>query len=351
MFSRFLNAFTSSNSAVRRMLIGTYGFLIALNVCVWIWALVAFRHHPIVLATALLAYSFGLRHAVDADHIAAIDNVTRKLMQERKRPVTVGLFFSMGHSSVVIMASAIVALAATALNGRLAQYKALGSLISTSVSTVFLFAIAAMNLLVLKSILSTLRRVKAGEAYRDDDFNALLSDRGLLSRLFRRIFRLVGSSWHMFPLGFLFGLGFDTSTEIALLSMSGDQAAHGLSPWSFMVFPFLFCAGMSLVDTLDGHMMLGAYGWAYLKPIRKIYYNITMTLISVVVAIVVGGVEALGLVASHAKAQGAVWRAVSSLNDHFGTLGYAIVGLFLASWALSVFIYRQQSFDAVDVQR
>jgi HoxN/HupN/NixA family high-affinity nickel-transporter len=202
-----------------------------------------------VLGTALLAYGFGLRHAVD--------NVTRKLMQDGKRLVTVGLFFSMGHSSVVILASAVVAVVAIAMNGHFAHYKAMGAVVSTSVSTAFLLTIAAMNVFILRSILNAWRRVRNGGAYVDDDFNALLAERGMLSRIFRRLFRFISSSWHMYPLGILFRLGFDTSTEIALLGISGDQAAQGLSPWAIMVFPLLFSAGMSLVDTLDGHLILG----------------------------------------------------------------------------------------------
>ncbi|KAF1061868.1 HoxN/HupN/NixA family nickel/cobalt transporter [Burkholderia gladioli] len=351
MISRFIGIFSQSDETVRRKLLATYVFLIGLNLLAWLWAFMAFRHHPVVLGTALLAYGFGLRHAVDADHIAAIDNVTRKLMQDGQRPVTVGLFFSLGHASVVILASAAVAVVATALNGRFAHYKAVGSIVSTSVSTGFLLAIAAMNLIILRSIVKTWIRVRNGGAYHDDDFNALLAERGFFSRMFRRVFRVIGASWHMYPLGFLFGLGFDTSTEIALLGISGNQAAQRLSPWAIMVFPILFSAGMSLIDTLDGHLMLGAYGWAYMKPLRKIYYNMTITLISVIAAVVVGGVEALGLVANHAKVSGAFWDAIGALNDNFGTLGYAIIGIFILSWAVSALIYRRQSFDTIEVRR
>ncbi|MGH8780126.1 HoxN/HupN/NixA family nickel/cobalt transporter [Paraburkholderia sp.] len=351
MISQLLKVFGDSNTEVRSRLFGIYGLLIAINVVAWIWAVVAFRNHPVLLGTALLAYGFGLRHAVDADHIAAIDNVTRKLMQEKKRPVSVGFFFSLGHSTVVVLASVAVAVTASAMESRFSHYREIGGIVGTLVSALFLFAIALMNLIILRSIYRAWRHVRSGGKYVEDDFDMLLADRGFLSRLFRPLFRLITRSWHMYPLGFLFGLGFDTATEIALLGIAATQASHGLSPWAIMVFPVLFSAGMSLVDTLDGHMMLGAYGWAYLKPIRKIYYNMTITMVSVIVAIVIGGIEALGLLADQLKLQGPSWDAIGALNDHFGTLGYVIIGIFALSWLASVLIYRVKRFDELEVNR
>ncbi|MFK4445933.1 high-affinity nickel-transport protein [Caballeronia udeis] len=351
MFSQLGHVFSDSNTKVRGKLFGIYGVLLAANVLVWLWALVAFRHHPVLLGTALLAYGFGLRHAVDADHIAAIDNVTRKLMQEKKRPVTVGFFFSLGHSTVVVLASLGVAVVTSAMKGRLDHYKDIGGVVGTSVSALFLFLIALMNLIILRSIFKAWRNVRNGGKYVDDDFDMLLADRGFFARLFRPLFRIITRSWHMFPLGFLFGLGFDTATEIALLGISANQAAQGLPPWAIMVFPLLFSAGMSLVDTLDGHLMLGAYGWAYLKPVRKIYYNMTITMVSVIVAVVVGSIEALGLLADQLKLQGPMWDAIGALNDNFGTLGYVIIGIFALSWAASVLIYRFKRFDDLEVGR
>ncbi|WP_027780052.1 HoxN/HupN/NixA family nickel/cobalt transporter [Paraburkholderia caledonica] len=351
MISQLGQIFSDSNSGVRTRLFGIYGVLIATNVIAWIWALVAFRHHPVLLGTALLAYGFGLRHAVDADHIAAIDNVTRKLMQEKKRPVTVGFFFSLGHSTVVVLASLAVAVTTSAMQGRFDHYKEIGGVIGTMVSSLFLFAIALMNLIILKSIYRAWRNVKNGGRYVDDDFDLLLANRGFFARLFRPLFRMITRSWHMYPLGFLFGLGFDTATEIALLGIAAAQASQGLSPWAIMVFPVLFSAGMSLIDTLDGHLMLGAYGWAYLKPIRKIYYNMTITLVSVVVAIVIGSIEALGLISDKLKLQGPVWDAIGALNDNFGTLGYLIIGIFVLSWIASVLIYRAKKFDDLEISR
>ncbi|QOQ76976.1 HoxN/HupN/NixA family nickel/cobalt transporter [Pseudomonas poae] len=345
MIHRLAQVFSDSNRQVRSKLFGIYGLLIAINVGAWLWALVAFHEHPVLLGTALLAYSFGLRHAVDADHIAAIDNATRKLMQEQKRPVAVGFFFSLGHSSVVVLASIAVAFTAATLKEHFEAFKAVGSVIGTSVSALFLLLIALMNLVILRSIYKAWRHVRQGGAYVEEDFDLLLADRGFMARIFRPLFRLISRSWHLYPLGFLFGLGFDTATEIALLGISATQAAQGLSPWSIMVFPLLFSAGMSLVDTLDGHLMLGAYGWAYMKPIRKIYYNMSITLVSVVVAVIIGSIEALGLIADQLELKGNFWGFIASLNDSFGMLGYIIIGIFIASWAASVLLYRLKGFD------
>ena len=349
MLTQLSHIFHDSSTKVRGKFLGIYLVLIAINVLAWLWALIAFRQHPVLLGTALLAYGFGLRHAVDADHIAAIDNVTRKLMQEKKRPVTVGFFFSMGHSSVVMLASVAVAVTTSAMTGTFEHFKDIGGIVGTSVSALFLFAIALMNLIILKSIYQAWCKVKSGGTYVDDDFDMLLASRGFLSRLFRPLFRMITQGWHMFPLGFLFGLGFDTATEIGLLGIAATQASKGLSPWAIMVFPVLFSAGMSLIDTLDGHLMLGAYGWAYLKPIRKIYYNMTITLVSVIVAVIVGSIEALGLLADQLKLQGPVWDAIGSVNDNFGTLGYIIIGVFVVSWAASVLIYRVKRFDHLEI--
>ncbi len=351
MILKLAQVFSDSNAQVRGRLVALYSVLAAFNVLSWAWALVALRDYPVLLGTALLAYSFGLRHAVDADHIAAIDNATRKLMQENKRPVALGLFFSLGHSSVIVLASAAIALAASAMSGRFAEWKGIGGVISTSVSALFLFVLAAMNLVILRAIYRSWRNVRNGGVYRDDDFDMLMASRGLLARIFRPLFRTVTRSWHMAPLGFLFGLGFDTATEIGLLGISATEASKGLPPLSIMVFPALFSAGMVLVDTLDGHLMLGAYGWAYLKPVRKIYYNMTMTLVSVMVAVVIGSLEVLGLAADSLDLQGVLWRGVRALNHSFGILGYVIIGIFALSWLVSALIYRLQHLDDLSITR
>jgi high-affinity nickel-transport protein len=349
MISQLAKVFSDSSADVRARLFGIYGVLIAINIIAWLWAIVAFRDHPVLLGTALLAYSFGLRHAVDADHIAAIDNVTRKLMQERKRPVTVGFFFSLGHSTVVILASVGVALATQLMNTHFNQFHEIGGVIGTLVSALFLFAIALMNAFILKAIFKSWRKVRNGGAYHDDDFDLLLADRGFLARIFRPMFKMITKAWHMYPLGFLFGLGFDTATEVGLLGISATQAASGMSPWSVMVFPVLFVAGMSLIDTLDGHMMLGAYGWAYMKPIRKIYYNLSITMVSVLVAVLVGGIEALGLIGDQLHLSGGFWDWIGSLNDNFGMIGYLIIAIFALSWIASIAVYKLKGYDQLEV--
>ena len=341
--------FNDQNADLGGKVAGLYCVLVAANVFAWVWALVAFRDYPVLIGTAFLAYTFGLRHAVDADHIAAIDNVTRKLMQEGKRPVSVGLFFSLGHSTVVALGSAGVAIAAGALEGRFSSLKIIGGTIGTLVSAGFLFLVAAANLLILLSVYRTFRKVRRGGALVEQDLDRLLGQRGLLGRVFRPMFRLVRRSWHMYPLGFLFGLGFDTATEIGLLGISAAEASRGLPVWSIMVFPALFTAGMSLIDTTDGVLMLGAYGWAFTKPIRKLYYNLTITFVSVLVAALIGGIEALGLIADQMKLEGPFWHWIDALNDNFGSLGYLIVAIFAGSWIVSIAVYRFRRFDLLEV--
>ncbi len=334
-----------SSRSLRVPLIGIYSLLILVNLAVWAWALLVFRQHPLLLGTALLAYGFGLRHAVDADHIAAIDNVTRKLMQEGRRPVSVGFFFSLGHSTVVVLAAAGIAATATALGHHLEQFKAVGGILGTLVSALFLFAIAAANIVILASVWRTWRHVRAGGRYVDEDFDILLNSRGLLARLFRPLFRLVTRAWHMYPLGFLFGLGFDTATEVALLGISATQAAQGIPVWSIMVLPALFTAGMSLVDTTDGVLMLGAYEWAFIHPVRKLYYNLAITLVSVVVAVLIGGIEALGLIGDQLGLSGGFWQGIDALNDNFGSIGFIVIGVFIAAWIGAVLLYRYRGLD------
>ena len=350
MLKLFQSAFIRESAGLRGRIIGIYALLILATLAAWAWAALLFRHQPVLLGTALLAYGFGLRHAVDADHIAAIDNVTRKLMQEGKRPVGVGFCFAMGHSAVVVLAAAAVAATAASMEGRFEPLKGLGGVISTSVSALFLFAIAAINLLILRSVWRTFRHVRAGGTYADEDLDLLLNRRGMLARLFRPLFRLITASWHMLLLGFLFGLGFDTATEVALLGISATAAAKGLSIWAIMVFPALFAAGMSLIDTTDGILMLAAYGWAFIKPIRKLYYNLTITFVSVVVAVLIGGIEALGLIADQLGLTGWFWGGVGLLNDNFNGLGFAIIGVFVVAWVGSFIIYRYKGFDRLQAR-
>lgn len=349
MFEAVRRGLRQGQGSLRGPLAGIYSVLLAGNLAVWVWTLAMFWDRPLLLGSALLAYGFGLRHAVDADHIAAIDNVTRKLMQQGQRPISIGFFFALGHSTVVILAAAGVAATATALQAQFADFRTIGSIIGTLVSAGFLFIIAAANIVILRSVWRTYSHVRNGGRYVDEDFDMLLNSRGLLARLFRPMFRLVNRSWHMYPLGFLFGLGFDTATEVALLGISATQAAQGLSVWSIMVFPALFAAGMSLIDTTDGVLMLGAYHWAFVKPMRKLYYNLTITLVSVVVALLIGGIEALGLLGDRLSLSGWFWDGIGALNDNFGNLGFVIIGVFIAAWIGSVIVYRYKGLDDVEV--
>jgi high-affinity nickel-transport protein len=343
--------FNDEGGNLRAKVIGMSVLLIGANIAAWLWALSAFRDYPILLGTAMLAYTFGLRHAFDADHIAAIDNVTRKLMQEGKRPVAVGFFFSLGHSTIVVLLSIAIAITATALQSRFDNFTSIGGVVGTLVSALFLFAIAIANILVLISIYRTFQTVKSGGKFVDEDLDLMLSKRGFMGRILRRFFHLIERSWHMYPLGVLFGLGFDTATEVGLLGISATQAAQGMSIWSILVFPALFTAGMSLMDTTDSILMLGAYGWAFVKPIRKLYYNLTITAVSVIIAVVVGGLEVLNLIGDQLGLTdgGGFWGAIGAINDNFGTLGFIIVGIFVFSWLISFLVYRAKGYDEIEV--
>ncbi|AIJ07226.1 MULTISPECIES: HoxN/HupN/NixA family nickel/cobalt transporter [Edwardsiella] len=321
--------------------------LIAANLAAWIWAFCVFRHHAVMMSAALLAYGFGLRHAVDADHIAAIDAVTRKLMQQGKKPLGVGAFFSLGHSTIVILACLAIVLTSMAFRDRIDALHQYGGLIGTAVSALFLLAMGLLNLLILLGVWRQFRRITHPGA----DTDSLQMDDalpgGLMTRLFHRTFRLVTRSWHMYLVGFLFGLGFDTATEVGLLGISASAATHGLSLWSLMVFPALFTAGMALVDSLDNFVMVGAYGWAFSHPIRKLYYNMTITAASVAVALIIGGLEALGLIADSLQLQGGFWQMIGSLNDKMGNAGFWVIGGFILFWLLSLLNYRWRGYDRI----
>ncbi len=342
---------TRPRDGLRSRVVAIYVALAAFNIAAWTWAFVVFHAQPLLLSTGLLAWSFGFRHAVDADHIAAIDNVTRKLMQEGRRPVTVGFFFALGHSAVVLVVAALVAATSGALKARFDGMAAFGNLFGTAVSASFLFILAAINIVILRGVWRAFRQLRRDGTYDANDLDVLLSNRGFLNRLFKPVFRIVSRSWHMLPVGFLFGLGFDTATEVSLLGISAAEAAKGLSMWSVLVFPVLFAAGMTLVDTTDGVLMLGAYEWAFVRPIRKIYYNLTITLVSVVVAVLIGGIEALGLLGDQLSLHGSVWRGLDALNNNFNTLGFVVIGVFVAAWIASVAIYRIKGYDRLDATR
>jgi nickel/cobalt transporter (NiCoT) family protein len=340
--------FDDAPERARGKLAGLYALLVAANIGAWLWALAAFHDNAFLLGTAFLAYSFGLRHAFDADHIAAIDNITRKLMQEGRRPVTVGFFFSLGHSTIVVALVLAIAPMTAAAQQHFAVLKEIGGVIATALSAAFLLAIAAANIVALAQIVGALRAggktgvMPAGNA--DRAFN-----NGPIARLFRPLFALIGRSWHAYPLGLLFGLGFDTATEVGLLGVSAGQAAHGLSLWSILIFPALFTAGMSLMDTADSTIMVGTYGWALVDPVRKLHYNMTVTLASIVAALVIGGIEALSLIGDSFALQGPVWRSVAHLSDNLGLIGYLLVAFFVVCWLASYLLYKFNDDGAVRV--
>jgi high-affinity nickel-transport protein len=333
---------------VRARVLGLYAFLIALNVGAWALAFLVFSSHPVLLGTALLAFTFGLRHAVDADHICAIDNVTRKLMQERQRPIGVGFFFSLGHSTVVVALSLAIAVAAAVVHGHLPALQRVGALVGTSVSAAFLLLVAAINFVVLMEIFAAFARARRGEALEDHTVDAMLDRRGLVGRLFRPLLKVVDRSWKMYPVGLLFGLGFDTATEVALLGIAAVEAGKGLPVFAILLFPLLFTAGMSLIDTTDGIVMIGAYGWAFIKPMRKLYYNLVITLVSVLVALIVGAIEAASVIAGELRLNGGTWDAIKAVNDNFGTLGFIIIGLFVGSWLVSIGVYKLLRYDQLE---
>ena len=326
-----------------------YLVLIAANLAAWAWAYGLLAGQTALLSTAVLAYVFGLRHAVDPDHIAAIDNVTRKLMQDGQRPVAVGFWFALGHSTIVVIAAALVALAATNLTNASQEFKDLGGLIGTSVSATFLILIGLINLVVLAGVWRTFRQVRRTGRYVPEDLDMLLANQGVLARILRPLFRLVTRSWHMYPLGFLFALGFDTATEVSLFGLSAAEASKGTAFWVILVFPVLFTVGMTLVDTTDGVLMLGAYGWAYVKPVRKLFYNLTITFVSVLVALVIGTLEALNLIGDKLGLEGSFWSWIGAVNDNFGLLGFGVVGLFALAWLVSWLVYRLGGFDRIEV--
>lgn len=338
-------AIDDTSHTSRARILALYAFLLAFNILACAWAVIAFADRPTLLGTALLAYVLGLRHAVDADHIATIDNVVRKLMQEGKHPLAAGLFFSLGHSLSIALAVAAIAGAAFALKERFQEFRAIGSIIGTGASAFFLLTIGIINLVILRTVWRNFQRARRGGDAGQQEIDLLFSGTGFMSRILRPLFRMVTASWQMLAVGLLFGLGFDTATEISLFTVAAGQATGGLSLGNVMVFPALFTAGMTLVDTTDSVLMVGAYGWAFLNPIRKLWYNLTITAISVVVALMIGGIEALGLIAGKLQLEGDFWDAISGLGENLANFGYLVVGIFLMSWALSFALYHWLGFE------
>ncbi|MBO0684396.1 MAG: HoxN/HupN/NixA family nickel/cobalt transporter [Candidatus Dormibacteraeota bacterium] len=325
----------------RRRLGGLFSLVLLLHLLGWGLLVLYGIGHPAFLGLGGLAYTFGLRHAFDADHISAIDNTTRKLLQEKKRPVGVGFFFSLGHSTVVFLIAVLLGFAVktvvqSVVSGS-GELNRLGGLLGTSVSGVFLVIIGVLNLLILLDILRVYRRMRRGQYDRDGLQEELVAG-GLMTRIFGRLFRVVSNSWHMYPIGFLFGLGFDTASEVALLAVSAGAAAGGVPFAAVISLPLIFAAGMSLMDTADGAFMSKAYSWAFSNPIRKVFYNLTVTSLSVFVALFVGLVELAQIMIQTMDLRGGVFGFVADLN--FGVLGFVIVGAFVATWVVALTVFK-----------
>jgi nickel/cobalt transporter (NiCoT) family protein len=325
-----------------------FGVIALLHLIGWVTLIVfvAPEHYSVgdkalSIGVGLTAYTLGLRHAFDADHIAAIDNTTRTLMSAGRRPLGVGFFFSLGHSTVVFGLAVLLSIGVTVVVGPVEDDSSAlhhyTGLIGTSVSGVFLYLIAAINLMILLGIVRVFLGMRGG-GYDEAELEKQLDNRGLLNRLLGRFSKSITKSWHMYPLGLAFGLGFDTATEIALLVLAGTSAIAGVPWYAILCLPVLFAAGMSLLDTIDGTFMNFAYGWAFSKPVRKVYYNLIITGLSVAVALVIGSIELLALLAQALGLSGGFWDWIAGID--LNTVGFVIVGVFVLTWAVALLIWR-----------
>ncbi|WP_018602311.1 HoxN/HupN/NixA family nickel/cobalt transporter [Mycobacterium sp. 155] len=346
----------SLSGADRRSLVGMYGFIVALHLVGFgvLFAFVLPRHyqlggdHPVfTLGVGILAYTLGLRHAFDADHIAAVDNTTRKLLAENidngieRKPLSVGFWFSLGHSTIVFTLTFLLALGVRALVGPVededSPLHTITGVIGPSVSGVFLWIIGIINLIALIGIIKVFRELRQGR-YDETALERQLESRGLMNRFLGGLTKSVTKPWHIYPIGVLFGLGFDTATEVGLLVIAGGAAAFSLPFYAILVLPVLFAAGMCLMDTTDGAFMNYAYGWAFAKPVRKIFYNLTITSLSVAVALIIGSIELIGVLADRLHIDSGPLAAVAAINLDYA--GYLIVGLFIVSWLIAVSVWK-----------
>jgi nickel/cobalt transporter (NiCoT) family protein len=339
----------SLDASQRRTLMMMVVVVAALHVVgfVMLLALVAPSHYSLgasgtfTIGIGVTAYTLGLRHAFDADHISAIDNTTRKLMQDGKRPLSVGFWFSLGHSTIVFALAFLISVGVRSLDGQVqndgSQLHNVTGWIGTTVSGSFLYIIAALNVVILVGIVKVFREMKAG-TYDEAALERQLDSRGFMNRYLGRLTKAVTQPPQMYPIGVLFGLGFDTATEVALLVIAGSAGAAGLPWYAVLCLPILFAAGMSLMDSIDGSFMNFAYGWAFSKPVRKVFYNITVTGLSVAVALVIGTIELGGLVASHLGLSGSFWDWFETIDINL--LGYIIVAMFVATWAIAISVWH-----------
>ncbi len=353
--SSFLSRLSSGE---KRRLIGMGGailFLHALGWGIFILAILPQHYKALGIGVAITAYTLGMRHAFDADHIAAIDNTTRKLMNDGKRPMSVGFFFSLGHSTVVFGLGVALTIAAKAVFGQVSSsnsgLQSMGGIFGTSVSGTFLYVIAILNLVILVGIIRLFISMRRG-TYDESEMEKKLASRGMMARFFGKLMNSINSPWQIYPVGILFGLGFDTATEVALLAATAGAAESALPWYAVLSLPILFAAGMSLLDTIDGSFMNFAYGWAFSNPIRKVYYNITITGLSVAVALLIGSVELLGLLGTELHLSGRLWTPLEDFN--INTAGFIVVGLFVITWIAALSIWKfgriQERWEAAAIK-
>jgi len=336
-----------------------YGFVLLLHVIGFVLLIAFVVPHNYSLGTSgiyttgigVLAYTFGLRHAFDADHIAAVDNTTRKLLAEHpnsdRRPLSVGFWFSLGHSTIVFGLAFLLSLGVRALAGQVeddsSRLHSVTGIIGLSVSGLFLWILGIINLVVLIGIIGVFRRMRRG-VFNEQELEDQLNKRGLMNRFLNGLTKSVRKPWHIYPIGVLFGLGFDTATEVGLLVLAGGAAAFNLPFYAILVLPILFAAGMSLMDTTDGVFMNFAYGWAFARPVRKVYYNLVITGLSIAVAFLIGTIEIVGLLAQELHLHGGFWDFMA--NFDINRAGFIIAGLFVVVWVLSLVIWRMAKVEA-----
>jgi high-affinity nickel-transport protein len=320
-----------------------YAGIVVITVFAFVVSLIVGRMSVPLAGLGIVAYVFGLRHGVDADHIAAIDNTTRKLIQEGKRPLTVGTWFSLGHSTVVVGLIVGLVMATRAIAESIPALQSGGAMVGTLVSGVFLFLIGLLNTIIVLGIYRVFKQLRQGNL-NQKELEEYLNKRGFMNRFFRPLFTIVRAPWQIFPIGALFGLGFDTASEVALIAVSlGVGVSANIPIYYILVLPLMFTCGMVFVDTTDGFTMRMAYGWAFLNPVRKVFYNLSVTIMSVLVAFVIGGVEVLQVLSTELNLNGGFWESLNGLN--FETIGYAIVAIFAAAWIASVIVWKYRKYD------
>ena len=333
----------------RSTIAGLYLAVISITALGFVAATLIGQSYAILAGLGLVAYMFGLRHGVDADHIAAIDNTTRKLLQEGKRPLTVGTWFSLGHSTIVIGLIIAFIFATRAVTSLIPSLQNVGNIIGTLISGIFLFIIGLINVIVVLDINRIFHNLRDGNL-NENELESALNKRGFMNRYFGKLFKVVEKPWQIYPIGLLFGLGFDTASEVALIALSVGVGVNSNVPlWMIFILPLMFTCGMVMVDTTDGVSMMLAYGWAFLKPIRKIYYNLTITIISVLVAFLIGGIELIQVLAVEFGISGGIWDGLNTLD--FETMGYGVVAIFIVSWLISVAYYKYKGFENKNVQK